>query len=319
MPKACEKAIIDSLRMASCYPDCVMAELRKKIAEKEFGAEADEVILGNGASELIYAICQYLKPEKALVTAPSFREYEAGIQISGGEVLYESLDAEADFIVTERILERITPEVKLLFLCSPNNPTGQVLEKELLTKVAKVCEETGTFFCLDECFLPFMEEEESYTMKNELRRFPHLMILKAFTKIYGMAGIRFGYLLSSNVELLDNIREVMQPWNVSIPAQAAAMAALEEDEYILKTKKLIAKERRYLLEELKKLGVRVIGKPAANFIFFQDKADLAERFLERGVLIRTCSNYAGLKEGYFRIGVRSPEENRALIRIWNEL
>lgn len=321
MPKSCKKAILDSLEMASCYPDCDMTELRKRLAEMELGtgAEAGQVIFGNGASELIYAICQYLKPERTLVTAPSFREYEAGAMISGGGILYEPLEAEAGFAVTERILEKISPEVNLLFLCSPNNPTGQVLEKDLLVRAAEKCEATGTFFCLDECFLPFMEGEEDYTLRGELSRFPRLMILKAFTKIFGMAGIRFGYLLSSNQKLLEGIRSVMQPWNVSIPAQAAAAAALKEEEYLFRTKKLISKERQFLLDELAKLGVQVIGAPAANFIFFRAEPELAQRFLEKGVLIRSCNNYAGLGDGYFRIGVRSPEENRALLRIWKEL
>lgn len=321
MPERCREAIIDSLRMASCYPDCEMTELRRRLAVKELGKDASEknVILGNGASELIYGICQFLKPEKTLVTAPAFKEYEAGARISGGEVVYQVLKEAEEFAVTEAILDNITPDIGLLFLCSPNNPTGQVLDRKLLEKAAEKCEETGTFFCLDECFLPFMEEEERFTMKGNLDRFSHLLILKAFTKIYGMAGIRFGYLLSSNAALLEKIRDVMQPWNVSVPAQAAAMAALEEDDYVLKTKKLISEEREYLLSEMKKLNVHIIGQPGANFIFFRDREDLAERFLEKGVLIRTCSNYTGLQEGFFRIGVRSPEENRAFVRIWKEL
>ncbi len=321
MPKSCEDAIIASLKMASCYPDCVMTELREKLAKKELGvdAAAENVIVGNGASELIYALCQALKPKKTLVTAPAFKEYEAGVQIAGGEVVYEALLKEDAYAITEKIIPRITPEIDLLFLCNPNNPTGQVMTKELLIKIAERCEETETFFCLDECFLPFMDDEADYTMRNLLAEYPHLMILKAFTKIFGMAGIRFGYLLSANKELLDNIRGVMQPWNVSIPAQAAAMAALEEDAFVEKTTKLIREEREYLLREMKNLNVDVIGEPAANFIFFHGDETLAKRLLKKGVLIRSCSNYTGLGEGFYRIGVRSPEENRAFIAILKEV
>ena len=321
MPESCKAAIVESLEMASCYPDCIMTELREKLAKADLGesGKAEQVILGNGASELIYALCQFLKPEKTLVTAPAFKEYENGALISKSRILYEELKEEEDFAVTERILERISPEVDLLFLCNPNNPIGQGLGKELLIRVAEKCEETGTYFCLDECFLPFMEEEEELTLTGELDRFPHLMILKAFTKIYGMAGIRFGYLLSSNTELLQGIRECMQPWNVSIPAQKAAMEALNEGAYVRKTKQLIKEERAYLLEELSNLGVEVIGQPTANFIFFRGEENLAEKFLAKGVMIRVCSNYTGLKEGFYRIGIRTPEENRALIRIWKEI
>ncbi|MDO4735350.1 MAG: histidinol-phosphate transaminase, partial [Lachnospiraceae bacterium] len=243
----------------------------------------------------------------------------AAVRINGGIVLYEDLEESNAFALTESIVDHITEEVELLFLCNPNNPTGQVMSRELLIKIAERCEQTDTFLCLDECFLPFMDDEEEYTMKEHLSEFPHLMILKAFTKIYGMAGIRFGYLLSENKELLETIRGVMQPWNVSIPAQAAAMAALEEDEFVRNTKKLIRTEREYLLSEMKKLGVEVIGEPKANYIFFKAADDLAKRFLEKGVLIRSCNNYTGLGEGYFRIGVRTPEANRAFIGILREL
>ena len=321
MPESCERAIIDSLKNASCYPDCEMTELREKLAQKELGekAAAENVIAGNGASEIIYALCQALKPKTALVTAPAFKEYENAVQIAEGKVLYEELKEAESFALTERILERITPELDLLFLCNPNNPTGQIMERELLIKIAKRCEETATWFFLDECFLPFMDDEEEFTMKESLKDFPHLMILKAFTKIYGMAGIRFGYLLSENKEILEKIRGVMQPWNVSIPAQAAAMAAIDEDEFVLKTKKLIREERELLLSEMNAMGVEIIGEPKANYIFFKGKEDLAKRFLEKGVLIRSCNNYTGLGEGYFRIGIRTPEANKDFVRIMKEI
>ena len=321
MPESCERAIIGSLKNASCYPDCEMTELRAKIAQKELGetAAAENVICGNGASDLIYALCQALLPLQAMVTAPTFKEYEAAVRINGGIVLYEDLEESNAFALTESIVDHITDEVELLFLCNPNNPTGQIMSRELLIKIAERCEQTDTFLCLDECFLPFMDDEEDYTMKGYLSEFPHLMILKAFTEIYGMAGIRFGYLLSENKELLETIRGVMQPWNVSVPAQAAAMAALDEDEYVRNTKKLIREEREYLLSEMKKMGVEIIGEPKANYIFFKAADDLAKRFLEKGVLIRSCNNYTGLGEGYFRIGIRTPEANRAFIDILKEL
>ena len=170
---------------------------------------------------------------------------------------------------------------------------------------------------MDECFLSL--EDEADFVKGYLDTFPHLLILKAFTKIFGLAGILFGYLISAISELLGRLRSTVQPWNVSVPAQAAAMAALEEDIFVEQTKQLIREERDYLLKEMRKLGVTLIGEPKANYIFFKGSFDLAEKFLQRGVLIRSCSNYTGLSEGYFRIGVRSPEENRAFIEIFRNI
>ena len=321
MPDSLSGAIVDSLRNAACYPDPEMTELRTALAEKELGSWAGDgnVICGNGACELIYALCSALKPKAALMPAPTFKEYEAGVEISGGKMVFDRLSENNAFQLTDSILEKITPEVSLLFLCNPNNPTGQAIEKELLMRIAARCEECGTFFCLDECFLPFLREEDSFSLRGQMHSFPHLMILRAFTKIFGMAGIRFGYLLSENAALLERVRSVIQPWNVSIPAQAAAEAALKEDAFVRQTQELIAEERGFLLCRMRALGVEVIGEPAANFIFFKGSKDLQERFLEKGVLIRSCSNFTGLSDGYFRIGIRKPEENRTFVSFLNEI
>lgn len=321
MPQSARAAVIDSLEMASCYPDTEMEELRSRIAAKELGDGfgKENVITGNGASELIYAMCGALNVKKALVTSPAFKEYEEAVKAAGGEVVYETLSEDKAFAVTESILEKITDDTQLVFLCNPNNPTGCAVEKELLLRAAKRCGETGTYLCMDECFLPFMENEEDFSLKSDIGRLPHLMILKAYTKIYGMAGLRFGYLLSRNEEVLSKIRSTIQPWNISIPAQAAAMAVIDEDGYIEKTKRLIKEEREYLLGELRAMNIEVTGNPAANFIMFREDEKTAGRFLEKGILIRSCDNFTGLDKGYFRIGIRSREENEELIRVWKEI
>ena len=321
MPGSLAGAIVRSLQNAACYPDPEMTELREKLAKKELGpwAEAENVICGNGACELIYGLCQALKPHLSLMPSPTFKEYENGVLISGGKMLFEELLPENEYRLTDSILEKITPEISLLFLCNPNNPTGQAIEKELLVCIAQRCEECGVYLCLDECFLPFMDEEEAFSMCEQLQQFPHLLILRAFTKIFGMAGIRFGYLLSANAQLLETVRGVLQPWNVSIPAQAAAMQALKEDVFVQRTKLLIREEREFLLQEMRKMSVSVIGDPSANFIFFRARKDLKERFLEKGVLIRSCSNFTGLSEGYFRIGIKQREDNQEFLTYLKEI
>ena len=321
MPGSLARAIVRSLRNASCYPDAEMTELREELAKKELGswAKTEHVICGNGACELIYGLCQALKPALSLMPSPTFKEYENGVLINGGKMVFEELLPETEYRLTDHILEMITPETSLLFLCNPNNPTGQAIEKELLVRIAKRCEECGVYFCLDECFLPFMDDEEAFSMCDQLQRFPHLLILRAFTKIFGMAGIRFGYLLSANTELLEAVRGVLQPWNVSVPAQAAAMQALKEDVFVQRTKTLIWEEREFLLQRMREMGVSVIGEPAANFIFFRGPIDLKERFLKKGVLIRSCSNFTGLSEGHFRIGIKLPDDNQAFLLYLKEI
>ena len=167
---------------------------------------------------------------------------------------------------------------------------------------------------MDECFNDFIEEPERYTMKNYLKENKNLFILKAFTKIYAMAGLRLGYGLSSDERLLKKMTSVSQPWAVSIPAQIAGVQALKEKEYLKKTEELIRKESNYLKEALRKLNMKIYGSKA-NYIFFKDKDghELKAYLENRGIMIRDCSNYVGLTKGYYRICVKEHKDNKRLI------
>jgi len=318
MPEASRKAAWDGILSSGAYPDTEGRMLRQKIAGKE-RVSMEQVVLGNGAAELIYAIAYALPVKKGLVTAPSFTEYEKAVAARGGKTEHFPLLKDQGFRLSEEILKDITDDQDILFLCNPNNPTGVLTQRELLEKIAGRCEETGTYFCLDECFLPFLEEEGAYTMKGMLARFPHLVILRAFTKIYAMAGLRLGYALCSDVHVAEAVREKIQPWNTSIPAQMAGIAALEDEDYLKRTKELITREKAYLLEELPKWGADCIYGHGADFIFFHGREDLGELLLKKKILIRDCSNFAGLSEGFYRIGIRSHEENETLIRYMRQI
>jgi len=316
MPKKSLEAAQRAMLLCGSYPDWQGEALRRAIAEKE-GVLTEQVILGNGAAELIYALCFGLAGGKGLILAPSFGEYEAALFAAGGEPVFWKLREEKDFQLKEDILTVITGNMRVLFLCNPNNPTGSLTERELLCRIAQKCEETDTYLCLDECFLPFCGREAEVSMKGMLARFPHLVILRAFTKIYGMPGLRLGYAMSVNEELLQAMRGCMQPWNTSIPAQMAGIEALKDQEYLERTRRLIGREREYLKRELAAGLAERIYPSDANFLFFQAQRDLKELLLKEKVLIRSCANYRNLEEGYFRIGIRTHEENRELIRRWH--
>lgn len=169
------------------------------------------------------------------------------------------------------------------------------------------------YVCVDECFLPFLEEEASYSMLPYLAKHPRLLVLRAFTKIYCMAGLRLGYLACGDTELQSRIRAKLQPWNTSIPAQLAGIAALSDTEYLAKTRENLQAERAYLVPRLRELVAEVYDG-YGNFLLFRDEPDLKERMLEVGVLIRACDDFEGLDDTYFRIGIRSHSENQEFIR-----
>lgn len=318
MPKGSISAAWEGVMAAHKYPDFRGEALKKAISAAE-GVKEEEMILGNGAAELIYGLCSALRPKKALTAAPTFQEYEAAVAAMGGSMSFLPLKEEKDFVWEEAFLTAITKETELLFLCNPNNPTGTLTEKPLLQKIAEKCEETDTWLCVDECFLPFAQEEESLTMKHCLARYPHLIVLRAFTKVYGMPGLRLGYGLTANEGLRNRMKEVLPPWNTSLPAQLAGAAAIQDKEYLSLSRRLIKEEKEFLRQELLKGPAYKIYGSGANFLFFKSRRDLKERLLEKHILIRDCSNYTNLTEGFFRIGVRTHEENLELLSRMKEL
>ncbi len=321
MPESSMRAAADAIRFCGSYPDARGEELAEAIARAE-GVAVRQVILGNGAAELIYALCNAVRPREALAAAPSFGEYEAAVLQAGGRMRFHVLDRKRDFALTEGLADDLGEDTELLFLCNPNNPTGRLTERALLDRIAEACERRGIWLCVDECFLPFAKREEELTMKRELERFPHLIVLRAFTKVYAMAGLRLGYALSADGELLRRMRRTLQPWNTSIPAQRAGIAALAETGYLSRTRELVEREREYLMGELVRTPSPIadwVCPSEANFVLFHSGRDLAERLLERGILIRSCEDFRGLGPGYFRIAVRGLEENRRLIRRMREI
>ena len=171
---------------------------------------------------------------------------------------------------------------------------------------------------LDECFGDFLEEPEVHTLKNDLAEFPNLVILKAFTKLYAMAGVRLGYALCANSQLVEAMRQAGQPWGVSSLAQAAGEAALEETDYVRKVREVVAQERPWMIEQLINLGFRVVPGEA-NYLLFRCSVPLIQPLRQKGILLRSCSNYYGLDQTWYRTAVRTHEENIRLIQALNEV
>lgn len=315
MPKESIRAAQEGVLLSDHYPDYKGEKLCNAIAFKE-SVKSEQIILGNGAAELIYSLCYAVNPIRGLIAVPCFLEYEEAIKRAGGIIDFYPLKEEYNFRLGEDFIDYITKDIDIVFLCNPNNPTGNIIDKNLLEKIAVKCESTNTYFCIDECFLPFLYNKNEITFKNRIEEFPHLIVLRAFTKIYAMAGLRLGYALSSNEELLKNIRSTMQPWNTSIPSQMAGIEALKDNEYIERTLRLISDEKKYLVDELSNGLTDKIYDSSANYIFFKAERNLKELLLKQKILIRSCGNYRNLTDNFYRIGIRTHSENTELIKRW---
>lgn len=310
-PERVLKAAEESLHNIGHYPDVRKQELLTALAEYE-QLSKEWIICGNGAAELIFSFCWAVKPKKALLAVPAFAEYELALKACDCDICYSYLQEKNGFLLTKDFLKALSPEIDILLLCNPNNPTGLLIEPVLLRRIIETCCRYQIRVVLDECFVDFVEEPQSVTCKEMLKENPHLFLLKAFTKRYAMPGLRLGYGICSDEELLDCMEHMVQPWNVSIPAQAAGAAALKEISYVNLSRKIVREERDYLKNELCKLGMNVYDS-AANYIFFEGPVGLYDKMLDRKILIRNCGNYPGLREGYYRIAVRTRKENERLV------
>lgn len=368
LPQGVKEELARCIKEQVCcvYPDSRCTDLVNALADYH-KVSCDWVICGNGAADLIFGLAFALKPEKALLLAPSFLEYEQALKAAGCEIslfylkeengycldvdelcqiiekssfdLASADPAKISCLEKDRSVSAASKGWDILFLCNPNNPTGIAVKKEQVLKLAETCERTNTFLVVDECFGEFLDEPEAYSIIPFLEKFPHVFVLKAFTKIYAMAGMRLGYALCSSGEVLTRISQVRQPWSVSGLAQKAGIAALKETEYVLKTRKMIHEQRNKMEAALEELGY-IVYPSQANYIFFKERilqeaavksteqenktgqeqkgagketAGLYDRMLKQGVLIRSCSNYPGLDASCYRICVKTEEENREFL------
>ena len=303
LPEGVAKAITAALATADRYPDPLCRALREKLAVAE-GVPAEWLLCGNGAADLIFRLALAEKPRTALVTAPTFAEYATALETVDCRVERHFLREENDFAVTDAILDAVHPGIDLVFLCQPNNPTGQLARPALVEALLRRCEAVGAVLAVDECFLDFLSEGQSLSAKRLLKTSRKLIILKAFTKLYGMAGVRLGYCLCADESRLAR-------------AQAAGIAALDETEYVAQVRALIETQRPVLADGLRALGLRVI-EGRANYLLFRAPKALGAALRQKGAVLRSCGNYPGLDAGWYRTAVRTENENRQLLALLAE-
>ena len=316
------KAIIDSIDNINNYPDPECTELRNKISLFE-NHPAEKIVCGNGAADLIYRIVHAFKPKSAIICAPTFSEYKKALSEAGCNVYEYILHEENDFFIIHEIIDLInnkTPDI--IFLCTPNNPTGKLISPDILKKISDICKKKNILLVCDECFIDLTVDSDRCSLKNFLNS--KCIILKAFTKFFAMPGIRLGYVLCGSEGNAEIIKNTGQYWSVSVPAQAAGIAAICEytDENNTMTKEnissFIKKEREFLITQLDSIGIKAFSSDA-NFILFKTHHDLYDMLLKKNILIRDCSNFNGLEKGFYRIAVKSHEENLLLVKALREV
>jgi len=309
------EAIIKNLGRLSHYPDPECKEAKKEISGY-FKIAYENIILGNGSTELIYLIVQALKPKKVLIPIPTFCEYERALNNNNVSINYYKLKEKQEFLLS---MDEIIPQlagIDLVFLCNPNNPTGTFLPKKEMLTLIKEIQKRKIFLVLDEAFIDLYEEE---SLIKEVKNYDHLIILRSLTKFYGLPGLRIGFGVGSS-KIIKEIEIQKISWSVNYLAQIAVREVLRDEKFINKSKSFLLEEKEFFYQELSNIEGWKVYKPSANFIFIKllgniSSEELMDQLAKKGILIRDCSNFRGLEKGKFiRVAVRTRKENIKLLK-----
>ena len=295
------------------YPDMDQRSFRHKVAMAEnklaggnFIGEGN-VFGGNGASELIMAVIRLVSPRKVLLPVPGFYGYLHAVKALGNAQLSEyRLESGNDFALGEDFPELIDEDTDLVILGNPNNPTGRCIEENLLRIIIRRCSSCGSALVIDECFLHLSESGNSAVRYLELC--PNLFVINAYTKLFSIPGARVGYVMASEANI-GKLRALLPEWNMSVFAQKAGEACAEvilEGDFVKTSCEIVRRTKSRMERDFKELGFKVFPSDT-NFILVYSDKKLYDFLLERGILIRDCSNFTGLSKGYYRFAVKDEE------------
>jgi len=317
-PIGCPASVIEDLKKSidciSYYPDLNQTRAREAISNLE-GVKHNNVMAGNGASELIMAVVRMINPQRVIVLQPSFYGYIHAVKsLNNCEVIPYLLCEDNDFSVTSDFvgfLREIKPD--MVFVANPNNPTGRLIEESLMEDIICVCNEINADILVDECFLRMTEQAKSAV--SLVNSYSNLFVLNAFTKLFSLPGVRIGYILS-NERNIESLKRFLPEWNISVLAETASVECsnvlITDKSFLVSTLNTIDEERKFLINNLEGLVDKVYVSDT-SYILTYSKKPLYELLLKEKILIRDCSNFEGLGEGYFRIAIKDHASNVVLI------
>lgn len=313
VPLNVQQAMTEAINRVGEYPD-IRYNLLAEVWSKKLDIKKEHLIFGNGSCELFMAIANTLRPKKAVIPVPSFLGYEYAFSNACENIVFHYMKEEDDYRLTKELFNNLN-DSDCVIIANPNNPTGALIDKGLLIDILNVCRQKNIKIILDECFIEFTDESSLVSLIDD---YSNLIIVRSFTKIYAIPSVRLGYAICSHEELTDSIRRHLPEWNVSGIAQSAGCECIKCTDYIYDSRKYVKAEREYLAEELRKLGIKVYDSEA-DYLLFYDERLVYDLLLKQGLLVRDCSNYRGLREGFYRIAVKKHAENEKLIGTLRDL
>ena len=346
IPESLKKRITENLEILERYPDPDYVELREKLAHLN-KVDMSDIVLGNGATEIIFLFMKVINPKKILIVSPTFGEYERAVKAVGTsrnsidlscsddnknienkkiEIEYFELKESDDFKLNiGNLKNELEKKYDLLIICNPNNPTGKFLKLAQTEEILKECNKYDTKLFIDEAFIEFLADGMKESIINTEENKKNLFVTRAFTKFFAIPGLRLGYGMYFDKELEKKISEKKEPWSVNNIAEMAGLTVLDDTEYIEKTLKWITKEKIYMYEKLNEISGIKGYETEVNFItgkidekLFSEGLNvkiLREKMLEQGILIRDASNFKFLDERFFRLAIKGRASNDRVIKV----
>ena len=326
-------ALNAQLRYISHYPDATNDDVLNAIADT-YEMDKHQIIVGNGAAELLYAICRLPGYTGAFVPAPGFSEYKEALEASKipvRDIFYrprEDDNGKPYFEVPYLALETFAAELKgqdgriIVFLGNPNNPDGTLLDKDHIRTVASMLKDANSLLVIDESFIDFVGndplQDNEHSMRSLVNEFDNIIVVHSFTKFYAVPGLRIGAAFT-NETLITQLQQYIPSWSVNTLAQAYTKAALNDVDYIKRTKQELNEERAFMYNALDDIEGITVYPPSANFILFQVNQEgitanyINEELKKYNMIVRNCDSYVGLTNHWVRIAVKDHDTNIKLV------
>ena len=300
------------------YPDREYCNLRKCMANY-VGTEPENIIVGNGSTELISLFIQIEHPRKALILGPTYSEYEREVALGGGTTLYYPLKEENSFrLDTDHFTSKLDDSLDLLILCNPNNPTSSCISIDDMRKILDVCKEHDIYVMVDETYIEFVDDVAHTSAVPLTAYYNNIIILRGTSKFFAAPGLRLGYAITGNEDLLRNMNQRKNPWTINSLAVIAGELMFQDKDYIAATRDLVLSERQRMYELFQASERFRPYKPTANFMLLRimdddlTSQDLFDRAIREGMMIRDCSTFPFLNDKFIRFCFMKPEDNDRL-------
>jgi threonine-phosphate decarboxylase len=316
-PAAGLRAIRSSLKQIVHYPDPDCWKLRQELAQQS-SVDPDMILVGNGSTELIHLLPRALAIKSALIIGPTFEEYARALMDAGSSVQYVHARREERFRPPwKEVLRHLSAEQSkfdAVFLCNPNNPSGQVINRQIVRELAETVDRQQAWLIVDEAFIDYCQTQSVVSMVSE---HPRVIVLRSLTKFYAMPGLRIGYLVSAS-KVVDQLRDRQPPWSVNSLAQEVFLTVLHDHDYATQSRTFMKRERSRFMRGLRSLSTVRVFPSVANFVLIElpsstSAGEVTDHLATKRLLVRDCSTLPGLTTQMIRIAIRTAKENRRLI------